>query len=323
MEITPPAENAGSGARVVGGAKRARRGERRLFPFQYFELGAVEHLGIVQRGEDMAEPFGDHRFSRSRRAFEQEVVHPRGRDECGPFGVFLPFDVAEIERIALVVIVVFLAVFDPVALERCCTGLRRWEFLCAQKVQGVGEGADAVKGDPRYFGEFGKADGRDDGSLDHPLVGQREDDGVEEGVFGDAAVQPQLPEHIPPLQHRFGIPQCDERGDREVEMRPFLAQVAGGEVDSEAFGREGKIVVEQRRFDPLPGFIDRRVGHPDDAKSGEPLGRGKLYFDRFGVDPLERGTQQLFHKSFLLRSPRGDVNPLRSILCFVLFSVRV
>ncbi len=55
--------------------------------------------------------------------------------------------------------------------------------------------------------------------------------------------------------------------DRKIEMRAFLRQIGGRQVDGDDLGRERKADRTQRPAHPLAAFGDRLVGQPDDDEA--------------------------------------------------------
>jgi hypothetical protein len=68
----------------------------------------------------------------------------------------------------------------------------------------------------------------------------------------------------------------DAQGDAEVEAAAVLGQIRGGEVDGDAPARELEPAGLDRRPDPVTALADRRLGQPDDLKTGESVGEVRL-----------------------------------------------
>src|SRR5215207_8488009 len=75
--------------------------------------------------------------------------------------------------------------------------------------------------------------------------------------------------------------------DRQVEARPRLAHVRGGEVDRQPLLRELQPGVEERRADALTRLAERAVRQPDEHERRESLAEVDLHGDLLRAHPLE------------------------------------
>ena len=111
------------------------------------------------------------------------------------------------------------------------------------------------------------------------------------------------------MRQAFGIGRPDRRQqakrDRQVEMRAFLGQVGGRQVDRDPLGRKRKADRAERRADPLAAFGDRLVGQADDDERGQPGGKLDLHLDGARFEPeVSDGGNGRDHQRPLPRSPR-------------------
>ena len=75
--------------------------------------------------------------------------------------------------------------------------------------------------------------------------------------------------------------------DGQVEVRAFLGQVGGREVDGDALGRQREAHGGHRGADAFLGLGDRLVGQADEVEGGQAGGDGALHLDEPRLDPLE------------------------------------
>src|SRR5262249_33927587 len=106
------------------------------------------------------------------------------------------------------------------------------------------------------------------------------------------AVYPQLADEKTPPVGSNGKTADDQQGDghRQIESRPDLAEVGGGQIDRDRAGRERKAAIAKGGADPLASFFYGRVGKSDDGEAGQTLGNVHLDVENTSVDS-QRGSR--------------------------------
>src|SRR3989442_210627 len=105
-------------------------------------------------------------------------------------------------------------------------------------------------------------------------------------------LEPQLAEHRDPPEPlgrdllRGGE---DAYGDGKVERRPVLANVGGGEVDSDALQRERVAGVRERGVHALASLLDGTLRQANGGEGGEAVRDVGFDVYQIGVDPEHRG----------------------------------
>ena len=140
-------------------------------------------------------------------------------------------------------------------------------------------------------------------------------DGMERGEQhagrgGDPPVEAELADRDI-MRQALGIGRPDRRQqaqrDRQVEMRAFLGQVGGRQVDGDPLGRQRQADRGQRGAHPLAAFGDRLVGQADDDEGGQPGGELDLHLDGARLEPeIGDGGDGRDHQRPLPASPGND-----------------
>ncbi len=92
-----------------------------------------------------------------------------------------------------------------------------------------------------------------------------------------------------PLAGKLPAGDEDAQRDGQVEGRAVLADVGGGQIDSDAAERELKAGVGQGRADPFPALLDRSVGQPNGGEGGQAAGDVDLDVHGVRVDSQQGG----------------------------------
>jgi len=77
--------------------------------------------------------------------------------------------------------------------------------------------------------------------------------------------------------------------ERQIEARPFFANVCRRQIDEKFSGRKGEAGIEDRGSDSLASFPESPVGEADDHKCRRPRSRIRLDTDDVAVDAVHRG----------------------------------
>lgn len=85
--------------------KRAQGSEMRLNTVEGIQFGDVEQFVRSDRGQDVVQTFGDHRFTAAGTSLQEQVMHAAGADKSRTFGILLPFDVKKVQWIMFLKIV--------------------------------------------------------------------------------------------------------------------------------------------------------------------------------------------------------------------------
>ena len=146
------------------------------------------------------------------------------------------------------------------------------------------------------------ADPSDDARLGHVLPRQHErfeprrarrQRHRQRAAYGaNRTLEPQLAEHHhppEPLGRDLLRGGEDAHGDGEVERRPVLANIGGGEVDSDALQRERVAGVRERGIHALASLLDGTLRQSDGGEGGEAVGDVGFDVYQIGVDPEHRG----------------------------------
>ena len=287
LGIGAAADESGVADRVVRRAEGPPAEERRIRRKQSehgVDLAGLERLLLGHRRQDARHALREHALAGAGRADEDDVVTAGRRDLEGAFGRGLTLDLGEIRDAR------------PVRLrEDRAVPVGEREQFARERPNGVRERVHGVDPHVRQHGRGfpGVFGGHDERADARSLF--REERGWQHALHrADAAVQCEFAQDHGAfersLRERSGGRGQRER-DRQVERRPFLADVGGREVHE----REALRVTEsggiERAADAFAAFPDRRVGqaHDGDAHALARAGIVDLDLDGDGVDPEQGG----------------------------------
>ena len=251
------AEESGVGDGVVRGAEGAQ-GEERAFVGEKsadaVDFGGLDGFLKGHRRHDGGDALGEHRLARPRRPDHDQVVPARDGHLDGAFGGVLAAHVGEIDLVVLV------------RLNERLGDCGRERFVAAQKLERLAQVAHAVSGDPLDNGGFlGVSLRHNNGAFAAPTGFQGDRQHAVDGSH--AAVERQF-------AHKAVLVKIGEldllRGrdhrqrDGEVEARPLLLHVGGGEVDGGAALGPAVAAVGDRRGHAVPALLDCRIRQPHD-----------------------------------------------------------
>jgi hypothetical protein len=124
------------------------------------------------------------------------------------------------------------------------------------------------------------------------------------GGGGDLAVEAQLAERHPPIQHfrwqdAHGPHQGE--GDGEIVVAALLRDVGGGEVDDQPFGREGEAEPGKGGPHPFAALAYRLVAETDDHEGDRARGQLNLHVHAARFNPLKgHGGHPRDHRPLLI-----------------------
>ena len=95
----------------------------------------------------------------------------------------------------------------------------------------------------------------------------------------------------------------DSDGDGKIETRPFLLHVGGREIDGGAAEDVFEAAVFDGGLDAVAGFLDRRVGQPDNDDRRQSPPCINFDFDRIGIDTEDRCGVNLSEHPQLITKP--------------------
>ena len=276
FRAAPAADDRGHGGGVVRFAKGARAADPAFVQQagQRMDHRGFQRLGRRERRQNAGQAGRQHRLARPRRADHQKVVPPGRRDFQRALGPFLPLYVAQV----------------------------------------------AGPGGRRHLPRPGGRDGRAFGEMGDHLIQRRGADHLGRadpgGLWPTGARAEEPPpvfrrrhrggqradhRHQPPVQRQ--LPQChgvlhllarddvdggeERKRDGQVEMRPFLGQVGGREVDGDPLRGQRYGERRQRGAHPVARLADGLVGQAHDRKGGHPGRNGALHLDNPRLHPLE------------------------------------
>ena len=258
-------------------AERARAGNPALVQQagQRMDHRGFQRLVRVHFRHQPRHARGHHGFAGPRFADEKQVVTARGGDFHGAFGFFLSLDVGQVERAA-----------RGGYLARLRGGQDVAALEVVHRLQQRGGRDNLDRADPGGLGAA--VPGAEQVAI--CLAGR---DGGGQGAHdrNQLAVQRQLPQRYLPNYFigRQNIHRRQNRErDRQVEMRAFLDQVGGRQVDGDPLRGQRQPQRRQRRAHPFPGLADRLVRQADDGKGGNAGGQRTLDLDETGLDPVKR-----------------------------------
>jgi hypothetical protein len=248
-----------------------------------------EQFGGRQRRQQARQALGQHRLARTRRAAEEEVVTPGGGDLQRPLGVFLTFDVAQVE-----------AGFRL----QYRTGRRLAHHLRASEM--VHQRDQRARREDGRIARPGRFRTAGFGTDEAKAPAARGDGGGQgPGHRHDTPVQGQLADRAPAVQ---AVRRDDAHGahdgerDRQVVVAAFLGQVGGGEVHDDALARHGQAKARKRASNPLAAFADRLVAEADNDDGALAAGQLDLDVDAARFNPLKGDRND----------PRDHAPPARS-----------
>ena len=101
--------------------------------------------------------------------------------------------------------------------------------------------------------------------------------------------------------------------DRQVEVRAFLGEVGGGEVDGDPLRGQREAHGGHRRAHPLLGLADRLVGEADEVEGRQAGGDGALHLDEARLHALKchrvGARDHDLPGTFVADDPRGGPLP--------------
>lgn len=258
------------------------------------DFGQREDLRVRRGRKDPRESPAEKGFSRSRGAFEQNVVSSGSRDFEHPFRALLSGYFGEIGD-------VFYFRRRPV---------RNFGFPLFER------GGASFPSVFEYFDRFGKAfcpecpDSGDSRGLTG-VFDRQEDVGL--AAFGErrrvrddssdlpqASVERKLAQNGDAFEFASGQSALfgdDSQGDGEIERRSRFSYFGGSEVHRDPFLGKGKSRVADGRTNPLAALLYCRVPESDDGERRK--SRGDVDFNRNGVSrqpPNRRGKYVFNHK---------------------------
>ncbi len=230
-----------------------------------------ERLGGIERRQDAGQARRHQRFARSRRPDHQQIVRPRRGDLERALGGFLALDLAQIGS-------------RRRHLDRA--GLRRGEQAVALEMidqrQDVGRRDDPLPAPRRFRALRRRADqpepalGRVQRGEQH--AGRRRDSRVEAQFADDEIVGERLG-----IDHAHRGEQTER--DRQVEMRAFLGQIGGREIDHDPLGRQREPHRRDRPAHALAALANRLVAEPDHVEPRQAGDQLHLDLDRARLEP--------------------------------------
>ena len=262
---------------VVRGAEGAGAGDAALVEEagEGVDHRGLERLGGLERRQDAGKARGEHRLAAAGRADHQQVVAAGGGDLERALGLLLALDLGE------------------VLVGR---GVRHGAGLGGRERGAAGEVVD--EGEERLRRDH--LDGADPGRLG---AAGRRGRSRPQSASAAASAAGSAPITGMSVPSRESSPSAtwaatSSRGqdlhggeererDRQVEVRAFLGEVGGREVDGDALGGEREAHGGHRRADPLLGLGDRLVGEADEVEGRQAGGDGALHLDEARLDALE------------------------------------
>ena len=263
---------------MVRRAKRTRADQRRTTeqPGDGVHHGRLQRLVEGERGQDAAEPLGQHRLARAGRTDEQQVVPARCRDLQRPPRHLLAAHVAEVGRGC-----------------GCARGgawnggdRRSGGRLAAEEGDQIPEVARRLNLAPAHRRRLAGVLGRND-QPPHLLSARPGGDRQDPAHRTQRSVERQL-------AHEQRARQCrrvdDARraehpdGDGDVIRGAVLAEIGGRQVDGDPARRQLEAAVLQRAADPDAPLAHPGVRQPDDVAAGEADRHVDLDVDRSGFD---------------------------------------
>ena len=164
---------------------------------------------------------------------------------------------------------------------------RRWPPGSPEEPDDVLDGCHADHGEPVDLCCLDGVDQRDDDPAEPPTR-RRDRDRDHTRGREDLALERDLTEED---MTGGGLGWClprrhqDAHGDREVEPRTFLPEVAGGEVDHHAAQRPFELRMFHRGSDPIPRILHGGAGEPGHGQRREASPDERLDRDRMAAHP--------------------------------------